>query len=97
MIDSEVYTLVQISGIRRKTTMLVTQNVIKKATVVDYIEQGLERIRKHPFITEANSRTLTEEQAIRWIMCAGRESRSFPDVLNNLQQFAIKPATKRAI
>jgi pyrroloquinoline quinone (PQQ) biosynthesis protein C len=84
VIDSEVYTLVQISGIRRKTTMLVTQNVIKKATVVDYIEQGLERIRKHPFITEANSRTLTEEQAIRWIMCAGRESRSFPDVLNNL-------------
>lgn len=48
------------------------------------VAESLERIRQHRFIVKANSHKLTEEQAKRWIMCAGRESRSFPDLLENL-------------
>lgn len=48
------------------------------------VAEGLERIRNHPFITSANSRLLSREQALRWIKCAGRESRSFPQIIERM-------------
>lgn len=44
----------------------------------------LARIRAHPFIERAHAGGLSKEQVLRWIYCAGRESRSFPDVLVNM-------------
>lgn len=44
-------------------------------------DAGLDRIRAHPFITLAHKGLLDREQSIRWIFCAGRESRSFPEIL----------------
>ena len=55
-----------------------------KTAAEQFIAESLVRIHQHPFIVEANSHKLTEDQAKRWIMCAGRESRSFPDLLENL-------------
>lgn len=48
------------------------------------VEASLRRIRQHPFIVEANAQRLSKEQAERWIKCAGRESRSFPCILENM-------------
>lgn len=47
-------------------------------------ENALQRIREHPFIRDAEADTLTKAQAERWIYCAGRESRSFPGILENM-------------
>ncbi|MBM0275492.1 iron-containing redox enzyme family protein [Micromonospora tarensis] len=48
------------------------------------VESALKAVREHPFIVEAAAGTLTREQAIRWVCCAGRESRSFPWILRML-------------
>jgi pyrroloquinoline quinone (PQQ) biosynthesis protein C len=54
------------------------------STIEKYVADSLDRIRRHPFIRNAGSAHISENQAKRWIMCAGRESRSFPDILENL-------------
>jgi len=46
--------------------------------------RSLAVIRCHRFVRAAHGRALSHEQAIRWIMCAGRESRSFPDILTGM-------------
>src|SRR5437867_2193704 len=48
------------------------------------VTESLERIRRHPFIIGANAQKLTKQQAERWIKCAGRESHSFPSILQNM-------------
>lgn len=48
------------------------------------VAESLKRIGEHPFIIRARAQALTKEQAQRWIMCAGRESRSFPTILENM-------------
>ena len=50
-------------------------------------EASLDRIRSHPFIVEAAAGNLSKTQAIRWILCAGRESRSFPEILQGILQY----------
>lgn len=52
------------------------------------VDASLARIRCHPFITDAHRGKLSREQATRWIMCAGRESRSFPLILERMIKFA---------
>ena len=47
-------------------------------------EESFARIRDHEFIAHATFGKLEEGQCIRWVMCAGRESRSFPDILQNM-------------
>lgn len=47
-------------------------------------EESLDRIRAHRFIREAHARELSKSQVLRWILCAGRESRSFPEILENM-------------
>lgn len=48
----------------------------------------------NPFIIAANAQTLTREQATRWIFCAGRESRSFPHILENLVARSTQPRVR---
>jgi pyrroloquinoline quinone (PQQ) biosynthesis protein C len=47
-------------------------------------DSSIERIRQHPFIMKGNNKTLSLEQALRWVMCAGRESKSFPEIIQNM-------------
>jgi pyrroloquinoline quinone (PQQ) biosynthesis protein C len=57
-------------------------------TKIDLVRQAadgaLRRIEEHRFIRAAHAGLLSNEQAIRWICCAGRESRSFPAILENM-------------
>lgn len=46
--------------------------------------ESLNRILQHPFIVQAHARKLTKSQSERWILCAGRESYSFPKILENM-------------
>ncbi|MGH9894082.1 MAG: iron-containing redox enzyme family protein [bacterium] len=62
--------------------------------VMTYVAGALQRIRRHPFIIAANAQTLTREQATRWIFCAGRESRSFPHILENLVARSTRPRVR---
>lgn len=56
-----------------------------QVTAIEKInEESLNRIRQHPFILDALSGKLSKESAERWIMCAGRESRTFPDILKKM-------------
>lgn len=48
------------------------------------VADSLQRIQQHPFTVDATAQTLTRHQAERWILCAGRESRSFPKILENM-------------
>lgn len=61
------------------------------------VEEGLDTIRSHRFILDAHSLTLTHEQTIRWIMCAGRESRSFPDILIGMIERTTNPAVEKIL
>lgn len=45
---------------------------------------SLLRIEDHPFIKRAHMGLLTEEEALRWVKCAGRESRTFPKILEQM-------------
>lgn len=66
-------------------------------TVRQAVEASLEAIRSHRFITGAHLLALTHEQTIRWIMCAGRESRSFPDILIGMIERTTNPAVKKIL
>jgi pyrroloquinoline quinone (PQQ) biosynthesis protein C len=61
------------------------------------VDDSLARVRKHPFIEDANADRLQKIQAIRWIMCAGRESRSFPLILEGMIATVTKPAVRAAL
>jgi pyrroloquinoline quinone (PQQ) biosynthesis protein C len=49
-----------------------------------YVNQSLERIGQHPFIRDAIEEKLSKEQIKRWLMCAGRESWIFPNIVRNM-------------
>ncbi|WP_437935587.1 iron-containing redox enzyme family protein [Sorangium sp. So ce341] len=57
---------------------------INRLNIEGAISASVGRIRNHPFVREATAGRLTRQQAERWIMCAGRESRSFPHILENI-------------
>ncbi len=50
----------------------------------DEVNASLDRIAQHPFIKDGHAQRLSEVQCLRWVMCAGRESRTFPEVLKNM-------------
>lgn len=52
------------------------------------VQLSLQRIGQHPFVLEASQRSLRREAALRWIFCAGRESRTFPRLLERLLRTA---------
>lgn len=49
-----------------------------------HVAHSLNRLRQHPFLKLAQNRELSKEQITRWLMCAGRESRIFPNVVRNM-------------
>lgn len=55
-----------------------------RATIDKQLAIRLEHFSAHPFLVDANSLRLSPEQVYRWIMCAGRESKSFVSILRNL-------------
>jgi pyrroloquinoline quinone (PQQ) biosynthesis protein C len=61
------------------------------------VEASLSSIKTHPFIRDANTGCLDKTQAIRWIMCAGRESRSFPLILEGMIASAKNPTVRAAL
>jgi pyrroloquinoline quinone (PQQ) biosynthesis protein C len=62
----------------------VEKNASLRMLAEETVNSSLQRIREHPFIVEARAQQLSQGQAERWIMCAGRESRSFPHILENM-------------
>lgn len=67
------------------------------ALVRQSADSSLHRINAHRFIIEAAGGMLTQEQCIRWVMCAGRESRSFPQVLTNMLDHVSDPAIRAVL
>ena len=55
-----------------------------QSEVEKHVDEVLARVRNHPFIVGAHNGRLSQEQATRWIFCAGRESRTFPGILEEL-------------
>lgn len=52
--------------------------------IENLINNHLNKFENHPFIQKANNHELTKEQLINWLMCAGRESRTFPEIIKNI-------------
>ncbi len=65
--------------------------------IESYNASALDRIKRHPFILAAHSNMLTAEQVYRWIYCAGRESRSFPTILENMLGHELNPNVRRIL
>jgi len=49
-----------------------------------HAQGALERIAAHPFVREAAAGRLGRAQTLRWVLCAGRESRVYPTLLANV-------------
>jgi pyrroloquinoline quinone (PQQ) biosynthesis protein C len=58
---------------------------------------ALDRIERHRFVALANEGRLSRSQAHRWVMCAGRESRSFPSVLANMIKHVTDPLARKVL
>jgi pyrroloquinoline quinone (PQQ) biosynthesis protein C len=58
---------------------------------------SLLRIERHPFVIRAKRGDLTYQEALRWIMCAGRESRTFPTILENMIADCIDPVIRKIL
>ena len=50
-------------------------------TIRSAADHSLDTIKNHRFVKCAESATLERNQVLRWIMCAGRESKTFPTIL----------------
>jgi pyrroloquinoline quinone (PQQ) biosynthesis protein C len=55
------------------------------------LEDALKRIKNHPFLRDAMNGNVKMEQVKRWIFCAGRESRSFPAVIEGILTWCKNP------
>lgn len=60
------------------------KNTALRQTIEQATQSALLRIKEHPFIQLAHQHELTRDQSIRWVKCAGRESRTFPDILEEM-------------
>jgi pyrroloquinoline quinone (PQQ) biosynthesis protein C len=65
-----------------------TTSVIK---IEAAMKESLTRISDHRFIRMAHQRELSREQVIRWILCAGRESETFPNILVRMLERITEP------
>lgn len=54
-------------------------------------EESLARIQAHRFIRLAHRRELSRDQVLRWILCAGRESETFPNILVRMLERITSP------
>ncbi|MDB5870690.1 MAG: hypothetical protein JWQ07_132 [Ramlibacter sp.] len=56
----------------------------KSQDVRNEVAVALFRIENHPFVIRAHQGELTKAESLRWVKCAGRESRTFPKILENM-------------
>jgi pyrroloquinoline quinone (PQQ) biosynthesis protein C len=70
---------------------------MNRETIGAWVEDSLARVRRHPFIVAAGEGRLTRDQAERWILCAGRESRSFPEILRRMLARATDPHVRETL
>src|ERR1700730_991523 len=68
-----------------------------RAGAEEHVEASLERIRQHPFVLDANADRLSLEQTHRWVMCAGRESRAFPPILESMLHHVTNARIRRVL
>jgi pyrroloquinoline quinone (PQQ) biosynthesis protein C len=61
------------------------------------VNESLSRLSKHPFVAKASARRLSKKELERWIKCAGRESKLFPNVLENMISYCSNPRIKRVL
>ena len=57
---------------------------MRSTAVEAAVTDALDRIKSHPLIVSSHSEGLSKGQATRWVFCAGRESRTFPEILREL-------------
>jgi pyrroloquinoline quinone (PQQ) biosynthesis protein C len=69
----------------------------RPAAIETMVNEALDRIRSHPFVTDAARGELSRQQAERWIKCAGRESRSFPAILKNMLETVAVPGIRSVL
>ena len=62
-----------------------------------HVEHSVNVCREHPFTQAAHRRSLTREQSLRWIYCAGRESQSFPHILLNMLSWTHDPTVREIL
>jgi len=67
------------------------------SAVENAVAESLSRIRNHPFILKAHCGELTKEQTLRWVFCAGRESRTFPKILENMLASCAHPMIRSVL
>lgn len=58
---------------------------------------ALQRVRAHRFIQAAHAGELSQWQATRAILCGGRESRSFPKILENMLARVDNPLVRQIL
>lgn len=61
------------------------------------VNEGLQRLRNHPFVVKASARTLSKNELERWIKCAGRESQLFPNILENMAALCVNERIKQVL
>ncbi|GJQ61146.1 MAG: hypothetical protein SCALA702_01990 [Melioribacteraceae bacterium] len=79
------------------STQLQNLNLKYLKDIENAVNSSLERIRLHPFIVKGYSKDLTQEQVIRWILCAGRESKSFPKIIENMIEQTDNPSVAKIL
>jgi pyrroloquinoline quinone (PQQ) biosynthesis protein C len=70
---------------------------MRRDPVENAMRGALGRIERHPFLATARRGCLRPEQVQRWIFCAGRESRSFPAILEGLLAKTVIPKVRHVI
>ena len=70
---------------------------LKQQVIEEQVSDSLRRIASHPFVRRGQSQELQKEQVFRWIMCAGRESRTFPAILENVMAWIRSETIKQII
>lgn len=77
-----------------KEDIIETQNV---TSLRDATKAALDQIRSHRFVVDAHCGGLNRGQVERWLMCAGRESRIFPDILDTMIKNVSNPLILRVL
>lgn len=67
------------------------------ADVRNEVQLSLLRIEKHPFVMRAHAGILTRAEGLRWIKCAGRESRTFPKILEQMLRHCEHPKIREIL
>jgi pyrroloquinoline quinone (PQQ) biosynthesis protein C len=67
------------------------------ATAQESTALKVAQLERHPFVAGAKRRLLTRQQSVRWVFCAGRESRTFPQLLQGLLDWTEIPVVREVL